>query len=121
MMVSRAGSRPDAGRTRGVITTSNAVSELRTVAGVLDGASGGGLRLQDDRGSVRGSRSVGGRSAIPSALDPGQAEQTTARGASRRPTDKVRLSWRPGRWPAQPPVRVDGRRDGKIFELCRYG
>ncbi len=59
----------------------------------------GALRLRDGR-------------RPPARRRPGQAEQTVARGASRRLIVEDQLTWRPGRRPAPPAVRVDGKRDG---------
>jgi hypothetical protein len=95
-----------------------AVGELRAVAGELDGAPPAGGPPAPGWPGGRGRVAVRGWAlSHPACPRPGQAEQTPARGASRRPTDKVRLSWRPGRGPAPPKVRVDGRRDDSVHPV----
>ncbi len=60
----------------------------------------GALRLQDGRGPVGGSRSVGGCSG-PSRLPSTRASRADHRPTRQRPSGvKVRLTWRAGRWPA---------------------
>jgi hypothetical protein len=78
----------------------------------------GALRPRDGpRGRRRVAVRGGWRQSHPVPRRPGQAEQTTARGASVRSNVKVRLTWRPARRPA-PQGRVDGERDGDMNAVC---
>jgi hypothetical protein len=76
----------------------------------------GALRPRDGRGPYAGRGGWVVARAIPPAVNPERAEQTTARAASVRTRVKVGLTWRPGRRPAP---RWAGRRRTGWSYGCR--